>query len=1233
MDTTNRDDDTPPSQPSAHRASANPESAPQESALAELLVTYHQYLIDQSWQGSRAPLPDATMQPRVTNGEAETPQPSNPADSSLDDSLVTDPELAQKLAELEDCLWQLELHRRAKAAPPAIDGQDAAVQESKEPSAHTPALFDLAGKRIGRFELLRELGRGGLGVVFLARDPVLKRLVALKVPRGDSLPGAEARERFQREAQAAARLTHPHIVPVFEIGEVGPLSFIAAAYVPGQSLAEWLRERTSAVPIEEAARLVADLADAMQYAHAQGVLHRDLKPANVLLESSTNETTFQVGETASAPALSGKITDFGLAKLLDQVGHDTRSGVIVGTPAYMSPEQAEGLVNELGPATDIYSLGVILFELLAGEPPFRGKSDAATLARVVQGKTLSLRAVRADVPRDLEAICLKCLEQKPGDRYTTAGELADDLRRFCWGEATSARPLTAGQRLARWTRQNPVVATLSALSIVLLLSVATISTVAALRIRTARDEAQQTAIAEREAREQADRALLAEQEAVRKAQQAETAATEARTLAEQQAKNATQISSMLEELFTTADPLGMAKLGFRRADEVGMDLPLSELLKRGAERSRENLADQPLVLAAMLDTLGNVYSNLGQVKEAEPLIQDAYNLRMQHGASDADMATSKLHLGVLRHWQGSLDEGEPLLRDAFEARKRIYGVDALAVADAEFSLAWLMAMKANYFHFDQRGDYFREVDRLWEDVYRIRRAKLGAEDGNVGFVLMARASSLLARGDGNSAQQMMLEATQILMQQEGGDRISLLIADSLRAQLLVKQGNPSGALAVYERTLPQMREILGRSHFLVFAVAMETARLRLELGRRQESEALFRETIANIYEVIPNGSPLLMEPLGQAASNALHWGEVDLAEEYYRQEFELRRRFEGEEAARHEPFIMASVYIIAGRFDDASKLLREHPMSVEEASRNPNAAHQFSLCVHSQMELVHCLGNLDNAVILAPQLAALDIPEGPHTAHVVYLKHKLHPQVANEHLLTDTTGPVEEWLTAFSPKYHDPWKRVVLAKILVDKGLHDRIDDAYTRILNDLQGSPTPTLWLVAHAESVMGELRAAQGRNEEAERLLLSGLANLRKSRGEHHWLTREAASALVTFYKNTGREAETVSYEPLLQVPQLAFAVEFKPQGSPLFDIETLAWVSETQGDFNRAEELYRKHARMRLAAGARNTIWENLSIARTYIYSGRFDEAVALMRENKVTEQDVVDGVATGSASFLL
>ena len=278
-------------------------------------------------------------------------------------------------------------------------------------------------RAFGRFQIVRELGRGGFGVVFLAHDPVLRRDVALKVPRPDALLTPDLRRRFLREAQAAARLTHPNLVAVHEVGEVGPICFIAAAFCDGPTLAAWLRDRAKPAPPRLAAHVVAALADAVHYAHTQGVLHRDLKPSNVLLESNPT-----IADCAGddEPRFVPKLTDFGLAKLAEGEAQDapTRSGAMLGTPAYMAPEQADGRLDEVGPGTDVYALGALLYELLTGQPVFRGSTDLDTLHRVLVDEPMPPRRLQADLPRDLEAICLMCLEKQPGRRYGTAAALA-----------------------------------------------------------------------------------------------------------------------------------------------------------------------------------------------------------------------------------------------------------------------------------------------------------------------------------------------------------------------------------------------------------------------------------------------------------------------------------------------------------------------------------------------------------------------------------------------------------------------------------------------------------------------------------------------------------------------------------------------------------------------------------------------------------------------------------------
>jgi WD40 repeat protein len=325
--------------------------------------------------------------------------------------------------------------------------------------------------RLGRFEILRELGRGGFGVVFLAHDPELRREVALKVPRADALVTAELRARFRLEAQAAAGLEHPNIVAVYEAGEVGAVCYIAAAYCPGITLAQWLRQRSEPPPCCDAAALVAALADALQHAHSRGVLHRDLKPANVLLQSAKP----QAADVAPLTTHQPKITDFGLARILAEGEEHTRSGVIVGTPGYMAPEQAAGKNRAVSTAADVYALGVILYELLTGRVPFQGATALEVLRQVEAAEPPRPRSLRPAVPRDLETVCLKCLQKEPERRYASAAALADDLRRFLAGEPVQARPVGRLHRTWRWCRRNPALATITGLAVIALVAVAVVS--------------------------------------------------------------------------------------------------------------------------------------------------------------------------------------------------------------------------------------------------------------------------------------------------------------------------------------------------------------------------------------------------------------------------------------------------------------------------------------------------------------------------------------------------------------------------------------------------------------------------------------------------------------------------------------------------------------------------------------------------------------------------------------
>jgi serine/threonine-protein kinase len=339
------------------------------------------------------------------------------------------------------------------------------------------------------YELLEELGRGGMGVVFKARHIELKRLVALKMIRNGPCADPEECRRFKAEARAAARLQHPNIVQVYDVGEAGGQPFLAMELVTGDSLA--VRLRAGPLAARAAARLAETLARAMAVAHSQRVIHRDLKPANVLLTADGTP----------------KISDFGLAKRLDEEAGQTRHGELLGTPCYMAPEQANGRTTEVGPAADVYGLGALLYELLTARPPFRGATPLETLDHVRAQDPVPPSRVQPRVPRDLETLCLKCLEKNPARRYAGALELADDLGRFLAGEPIRAQPVGPWGRLWRWARRRPYVAGLSAAVFLLLAVLAGGATMTASHLVAAKAELEREAILLEQAvvRERAER--------------------------------------------------------------------------------------------------------------------------------------------------------------------------------------------------------------------------------------------------------------------------------------------------------------------------------------------------------------------------------------------------------------------------------------------------------------------------------------------------------------------------------------------------------------------------------------------------------------------------------------------------------------------------------------------------------------------------------------------------------
>jgi serine/threonine protein kinase len=384
------------------------------------------------------------------------------------------------------------LLRRLKSRPPA--STSTVSFPPAIPSGLVPGADVAEWPTIPGYEILDELGHGGMGIVYRARQLGLDRIVALKMLRQQAQPGANALARFRTEAAAIARLQHPNIVQVFDVGEVAGRPFFVLEFVAGGSLAERLRGVPQ--PVRTSARVIDTLALAVHAAHQSGVIHRDLKPANILLNGKPDHAN---------PLATPKIADFGVAKCADVEGDQrfsTAPGEIVGTPNYMAPEQASIARQPVGPAADIYALGAILYELLTGRPPFVGETPLATVLQSLHNDPVSVTSLQPGVPRDLETICLKCLRKEPGKRYGSALELAEDIERFLRDEPIAARPPTAAENVWRWVRRHPLSAGLLAAG--LLAPIVALITLSLLSAQLVRSSALESAAQQAELLEEAN---------------------------------------------------------------------------------------------------------------------------------------------------------------------------------------------------------------------------------------------------------------------------------------------------------------------------------------------------------------------------------------------------------------------------------------------------------------------------------------------------------------------------------------------------------------------------------------------------------------------------------------------------------------------------------------------------------------------------------------------------------
>jgi tetratricopeptide (TPR) repeat protein/predicted Ser/Thr protein kinase len=754
---------------------------------------------------------------------------------------------------------------------------------------------------VGGYEILGELGRGGMGVVYKARQTSLKRLVALKMILTGPLADRELVARFRVEAEVVARLKHPSIVEIYEVGDADGRPYFSLEMLEGGNLQK--KMNGTPLPPREAAEMVETMARALHYAHTLGVVHRDVKPANILLTADGRP----------------KVTDFGLAKVLEEDSSATRTGAVLGTPSYMAPEQAGGNLKAIGPRTDVYALGATLYEALTGRPPFKCASVHETLEQVRSAEPLSPCRLQKQLPRDLATICLKCLSKAPEQRYVSAQALADDLHRFLNGDPVLARPIGVVERLWRWGRRYPRVALL----LTGFWGVLVAGLLASLLLWQQADG-------------QRRRAEAGETEAKRLQGVAERNADEAKRqeiAAATALKQSQALSTILLGLFEASDPLGLSGSGAFVPRASGEKVTARELLEEGANRIKTLPDLSPDVRAHIIDRIGIAWLGLGEIDRARPLLKEAHQLRVaRFGADHLETAASVHNLARLAHLAGDYPGGEKLYRTALDVRRRLSAPDR-DVADTELNLGWLLVER----------EELEEGTRFLRAALARRERAFGPDHREVAITRLGVAAALLERGNHLEGGLESRRAMEVLFKTDGGGKLADVVGLFQQAVVLeFVANNYKAAEHDLQRCLGTTRRLLGERHPYLTLVLFQ-------LASNQEKQKHFDQAEKSYLECLNviRGNGLLTHPKAALVmSHLVHLlqeEKKDADAEKYLQEWIAAHR------ARPGPFL-ADALTVSSDFQfargqwDRGRAMLEEAMALYRKEPKPPQRQAALLC-------------------------------------------------------------------------------------------------------------------------------------------------------------------------------------------------------------------------------------------------------------------------------------------------
>lgn len=800
---------------------------------------------------------------------------------------------------------------------------------SSEPYRLLHSISDPSDSR-SRYTRTRVHGEGGLGRVWLARDGDLNREVALKELKPQFASNRDATRRMLKEAQVTGQLEHPNIVPVYELatrdGDEQP--YYTMRFVRGQTLRDEIaryhvKRRAKLLDPLELPRLLGAfvcVCNAIAYAHSRGVLHRDLKPENVALGSFGEVVVLDWGlaKVVGEPELH--LPAVSLSEAADGVA--TIDGHVIGTPAYMAPEQAKGRNDEVDERTDVYGLGTILFELLAGRPPFQGINTAETLRSVVNGAVPHPRLILPTVPGPLDAVCAKALAKNPIDRYRTATELGQEVQRFLADEPVDAFPDPLAVKMSRWVKRNRTIVS----SVTVLLVTAVIGlTVATLLLNHAnratarqRDRANDALVEWQRQHDRAEKALAGSQQHQKQLEESLVKTREAEARA-----NESAITTAAVNQFLVRDMLGAAA----PEKALGRKITVEEVLNAASRKVELSLASQPRIAAAVRTTIGSAYRQLGVYDAAEPHLVAVLELHQRlKGDQHQETIAALNNLSALRKDQGKFADAEALARRALAAQIELVGSNNLATLTIMSNLAELLRLQGKS----------EAAEPLARKVVETKERFLGPDSTETLAAVNNLALIVEAQGRPAEAESLARNTLDAQRRVQGLDHPATLTSISNLAAFLHRHGKTAEAESLMRDVLAEQRRVLGVDHAGTLATMNNFAELLRMLNRLDEAESVARDAYERQCRTQPAEHPNRLSAMTTLALVLHKAHKVDEAESLLRDALRLQKSTLGD---RH-PTTLKTLFNLAvlsagkGANDEAESLYGEL-LSAQRLMRSP----------------------------------------------------------------------------------------------------------------------------------------------------------------------------------------------------------------------------------------------------------------------------------------------------------